>query len=144
VILLDHNVPAHQVEILRKLRLRPQQIGREVGRPEWQDLEEILRYLHRQKLATFVTRDEGFFRRRLCHNNYCIVVVSGPVIETASYVRRFLRHPMFRVKQQRTGKIVRLLPTNILWWKVGLESRQHLSWGFDSRRKGRSLPEVAF
>jgi len=25
-----------------------------VGRPEWQDLEEILRYLHRQKAATFI------------------------------------------------------------------------------------------
>jgi hypothetical protein len=115
VILVDHNIPEHQVEILRRVRLRPQQIGREVGRPEWQDLEEILRYLHRLKSATFITRDEGFFRRRLCHRNYCIVVVSGFVTETAAPVRQFLRHTAFRAKQQRVSKVVRLSPTKIAW-----------------------------
>ena len=137
MILLDHNIPEHQVEILRRARLRPRQIGHEVGRPEWQDLEEILRYLHRLRRATFITRDEGFFRRRLCHNNYCIVVVSSPVVETAVYVRRFLRHPTFRTKQRRTGKVVRLLPTKIMWWEVGMESQQRLSWEFHPRRKGK-------
>ena len=128
MILVDHNIPEHQVEILRRARLRPQQIGREVGRPEWQDLEEILRYLHRRKSATFITRDEGFFRRRLCHRTYCIVVVSGLVTETAVYVRRFLRHTAFRAKQQRVGKVVRLSPTRIAWWEVGVEAQQRLSW----------------
>ena len=128
MILLDHNIPEHQVEALRHARLRPQQIGREVGRPEWQDLEEILRYLHRLKLATFITRDEGFFHRRLCHRNYCIVVVSGPVIETAVYIRRFLRHSAFRTKKQRTGKMVRLSPTQIAWWEVGARLQQRLLW----------------
>ena len=71
MILLDHNIPEQQAEILRRARLQPRQIGREVGRPEWQDLEEILHYLHHLKAATFITRDEGFFRRRLCHSNYC-------------------------------------------------------------------------
>jgi hypothetical protein len=128
VILLDHNIPEEQVELLRRARLRPRQIGREVGRPEWQDLEEILRYLHRLKAATFITRDEGFFRRRLCHSNYCIVIVSGPVIEIAGYIQRFLRHAAFRTKQQRPGKVVRLLPTRILWWAIGVKLRQRLLW----------------
>ncbi len=128
MILLDHNIPEGQVEILRRARLRPQQVGREVGRPEWQDLEEILRYLHRLKAATFITRDEGFFRRRLSHSNYCIVVVSGPVIETAEYIRRFLRHPAFRTKQQRAGKVVRLLPTRILGWEIDVKLQKRLLW----------------
>ena len=115
--------------------MRPQQIGREVGRPEWQDLEEILRYLHRLKSATFITRDEGFFRRRLCHRNYCIVVVSGLVTETAMHVRRFLRHPAFRTRQQRAGKVVRLMPTKIAWWEVGVESQQHLAWSFPWKQR---------
>ena len=139
MILLDHNIPAHQVEILRRARLRPRQIGRDVGRPEWQDLEEILRYLHRLKLATFVTRDEGFFRRRLCHNYYCIVVVSGPVVETAVYIRRFLRHPTFRAKQRRTGKVVRLSSTKIVWWEIGRGSQQRLSWEFHPRERKKRL-----
>lgn len=128
MILLDHNIPEHQVEALRRARLRPQQVGRDIGRPEWQDLEEILRYLHRLKAATFITRDEGFFRRRLCHPNYCIVVVSGPVIETAVYAQRFLRHAAFRAKQQRVGKVVRLSSTRIAWWEIDMESQQRLLW----------------
>ena len=128
MILLDHNIPKGQVEYLRRARLRPQQIGREVGRPEWQDLEEILRYLHRLKAATFITRDEGFFLRRLCHSNYCIVIVSGPVSETAAYIRRFLRHTAFRTKRQRTGKVVRLLATGIVWWATRVKVQQRLPW----------------
>ena len=128
MILLDHNIPKQQTEILRRIRLRPRQIGREVGRPEWQDLDEILRYLHRLKGATFVTRDEGFFRRRLCHSNYCIVIVSGPVIETAGYIRRFLRRPDFRTKRQRNGKVVRLLPTRIVWLEIGVKLQQRVFW----------------
>jgi hypothetical protein len=128
VIPVDHNIPEHQVEVLRRARLRPRQVGRDIGRPEWQDLEEILRYLHRLKSATFITRDDGFFRRRLCHRNYCLVVVSGPVIETAAYVQRFLRHTAFRTKQQRVGKVVRLSSTRIAWWEIGMESQQRLLW----------------
>jgi hypothetical protein len=128
VILLDHNIPKGQAELLRRARLRPQQIGREVGRPEWQDLEEILRYLHRLKAATFITRDEGFFLHRLCHSNYCIVIVSGPVAETAQYIRRLLRHTAFRTKQQRMGKVVRLLPTRIVWWDTRAKFQQRLLW----------------
>ena len=128
MILLDYNIPEHQVEALRRARLRPQQVGRDIGRPEWQDLEEILRYLHRLKAATFITRDEGFFRHRLCHPHYCLVVVSGPVIETAVHVQRFLRHVAFRTRQQRVGKVVRLSSTRIVWWEIGRESQQRLLW----------------
>ena len=139
MILLDHNIPEHQVELLRRTRLRPQQIGREVGRPEWQDFEEILRHLHRLKATTFVTRDEDFFHRRLCHLNYSLVVVSGLVIDTAKDVQRFLRHRDFRIKQQRMGKVVLLSSTSIAWWEIGKESQQRLSWEFlspPSHRRG--------
>ncbi len=44
-----------------------------LGRPEWDDQQEILRYLHR----AFFTRDLGFFRARLCHKNYCLAVIMG-------------------------------------------------------------------
>lgn len=128
MILLDHNIPEHQVELLRRARFRPQQIGREVGRPEWQDFEEILRYLHRLKAPTFITRDEDFFHRRLRHPNYCIVVVSGLVVETTRDVRRFLRHPHFRTKQQRMGKVVRLSSTGVVWWEIGKDSQQRQAW----------------
>jgi hypothetical protein len=128
VILLDHNIPEHQVALLRQARLQPQQIGRDVGRPEWQDFEELLRYLHRLKAITFISRDEDFFHRRLRHPNYCLVVVGGFVVDTARDVRRFLRHSHFRTKRQRMGKVVRLASTGIVWWELGKDSLQRLAW----------------
>jgi hypothetical protein len=128
MILLDHNIPEHQVALLRQARLQPQQIGRDVGRPEWQDFEEILRYLHHLKAATFISRDEDFFHRRLRHSNYCLVVVSGLVIDTARDIRRFLRHPFFRAKRQRMEKVVRLASTGIVWWELGRDALHRHAW----------------
>jgi hypothetical protein len=56
------------------------------------------------------------------------VVVNGPVVETAVYIRRFLRHSAFRTKKQRVGKVVRLSSTKISWWEIGVESQHRLSW----------------
>lgn len=128
MILIDHNVPEHQVVQLQRWGVHCQKIGRDVGREEWQDLDEILRYLHRGRQHTFITRDAGFFRRRLCHANYCIVVIIGPVEETAEYVRRFLRHPSFRTKRQRMGKVVRLSPDKITWWELHAARQQRIAW----------------
>jgi len=77
LIILDHNIPEDQVEQLRRWRIRFQQIGFEVGRPEWDDQQEILRYLHQVKRCTFFTRDLGFFHPRFCHATYCMVVITG-------------------------------------------------------------------
>jgi hypothetical protein len=55
-------------------------------------------------------------------------VVSGPVVETAGYIQRFLRHPAFRTKKQRVGEVVRLSSTKISWWEIGVESQHRLSW----------------
>ena len=128
MILIDHNIPAQQVALLRQAHLRPQQIGRDIGRPEWQDYEEILRYLHRLKAPTFFTRDEDFFRRRLCHQNYCLVFVTGLVIDTAKDIRRFLRFPLFRTKRLRMGKVVRTSSSGIVWWEIGKVSLQREAW----------------
>lgn len=104
MIILDHNIPENQVEQLRLWKIHFKQVGFEVGRPEWDDQQEILRYLHATRKVTFFTRDLGFFRRRLCHPNYCIVLLTVPVEETASYIRRLLRHPRFKTRASRVGK----------------------------------------
>jgi hypothetical protein len=83
VIFLDHNIPEDQAQQLRRRRIHCQQIGFEVGRPEWDDQQEILRFLHAVKQPTFFTRDLGFFRAPLRHANYCIVTLTVPVLETA-------------------------------------------------------------
>ena len=117
MIILDHNIPENQVEQLRHSKIHFRQVGFEVGRPECDDQQEILRYLHATKQATFFTRDLGFFRRRLCHSNYCIVVLSVSVAETAAYIRRLLRHPQLNTRARRSGKVLKLSSGKILMWQ---------------------------
>ena len=86
MIILDHNIPEDQAQQLRRRRVRFRQIGFEVGRPEWDGQKEILRFLHATKQITFFTRDLGFFRTSWSHVNYCLVVLTVPVLETANCV----------------------------------------------------------
>lgn len=128
MIILDHNIPADQARQLRRWRLHFRQIGFEVGRPEWDDRQEILRYLHTAKQVTFFTRDLGFFRRRLCHSNYCLVVLTVPVLETALYIRRLLRHPLLKTRAKRQGKLVKLSTDKISLWHTGQGRPISLAW----------------
>jgi hypothetical protein len=84
--------------------------------------------LHRVKKATFFSRDFDFFKTDLCHSNYSLVVVAAPGKETASFIRRFLRHPKFKTKAMRCGKVIRLSPRIISWWEIGNEQQQDMIW----------------
>jgi hypothetical protein len=64
LIILDHNIPEDQAQRLRRRRVRFRQIGFEVGRPEWDDQQEILRFLHATKQITFFTRATWGFSAR--------------------------------------------------------------------------------
>jgi hypothetical protein len=128
VIILDHNIPENQAQQLRLWKIHFRQIGFEVGRPEWDDQQELLRYLHSTKQSTFFTRDVGFFRRRLCHPNYCIVVITAPVSETAAYIRRLLRNPRFRSRALRAGKVLKVSSRKILLWQGKSASLVGLAW----------------
>ena len=119
MIILDHNIPEDQAQQLRRRRIHFRQIGFEVGRPEWDDLQEILRFLHATKQITFFTRDLGFFRARLCHSNYCLVVLTVPVLETADYIRKVLRHPDFKTRAKRNGKVMKVSTDRITLWETG-------------------------
>jgi hypothetical protein len=128
VIILDHNITEDQVDQLRRWKIHLEQIGVEVGRPEWDDQQEILRYLHRARSATFFTRDDDFFSVRLCHATYCLVFIDAANRETASFIRRFLRHPAFKTKAKRCGKVVKLSPRQVAWYEKGRADRQYLIW----------------
>ncbi len=128
MILLDHNIPENQVELLRARRIRPRQIGFEVGRPEWDDHQEILRYLHQRKQITFITRDLDFYNPRLCHPKYCLVFIACPVLETAKLALQFLGHVKFNSHAKRMGKVVRLSTEQIMWREVNRPAQQTIPW----------------
>ena len=128
MIILDHNIPQNQVEQLRRWKIHFKQIGFEVGRPEWDDQQEVLRYLHATKQSTFFTRDLGFFRRRFSHSGYCIVVLALPINETATYIQKLLRHPRFRSKAKRIGKVIKLSTRKMLMWQGKQKTFTGLPW----------------
>ena len=128
MILLDHNIAEDQAELLRGWRIHFKQIGVEAGRPEWDDLQEILRYLHRLRQPTFFTRDFDFLQPRLRHRNYSLIVVTVPIKQTATFIKRFLRHTEFETKATRCGKVIRISPRIISWWEIGSEQAKDLLW----------------
>lgn len=128
MIVLDHNITKDQAQLLSSWHFHFQRIGVEIGLPSWDDQQEILRYLHHGKQVTFFTRDSDFFRFHLCHNNYCLVVIEMAEVETASAIKRFLRHPAFKTKTRRSGKVIKLSPHNITWWQARHRRRQNLIW----------------
>lgn len=128
MILLDHNIPEDQAEQLRRWHFRFRQIGYGVGRPEWDDQQEILRHLHSVKRVTFFTCDLGFFHPKFCHSNYSLVVISSHFLETASLIRRFLRHSEFKTHAMRVGKVVKLSSVKVYWWEIGQNYQQSLVW----------------
>ena len=128
MIVLDHNIPEDQAEQLRRRRTHFRQIEFEVGRPEWDDQQEILRFLHATKQITFFTRDLGFFRAPLRHANYCLVVLTVPVLETAHYVSKLLRHPHFNTRAKRNGKVMKVSTKNINFWEIGRQRQSTARW----------------
>jgi hypothetical protein len=128
VIVLDHNIPTDQAEQLRRRRIHFRQIGFQVGRPEWDDQQEILRYLHAVKQPTFFTRDLGFFRAPLRHANYCLVVLTVPVLETARYISKLLRHTHFNSRAKRKGRVMRISPKSVSFWEIGKQRKTIVHW----------------
>jgi hypothetical protein len=105
--LLDENIPEHQRQLLRGWRIPVRQIGREVGRKGLLD-DAIISLLHHLPRPTFFTRDEGFYQQALCHRAYCLVYLAVGQYEVASFIRRFLQHPMFVSHAKRRGTVVRV------------------------------------
>jgi len=128
VIILDHNIPEDQAQSLHRRRIHYRQIGFEIGRPEWDDQQEILRYLHATKQITFFTRDLGFFRAPLRHANYCLVALTVPVLETADYIAKFLRHPHFNTRAKRNGKVIKVSTKSINFWAIGRQQHGTVRW----------------
>lgn len=124
---LDENIPDGQRQLLRSWRIPVRQIGHEVGRQGMKD-EEIVPFLHELRSVTFFTRDLGFYRRRLCHADYCLVCLAVSHYEAASFIRRFLRHSAFKTQARRMGKVIRVTHTGIRVWQLHAEKEEELMW----------------
>jgi len=125
--ILDENIPESQRQLLRNWRIHIRQIGYEVGRKGMKD-EEIIPFLHQIRKATFFTRDLGFYERRLCYSNYCIVCLAVGQYEAASFTRRFLRHPIFSIQAKRIGVVVQVSHIGMRVWRLHAEREEEVKW----------------
>ena len=127
MIVLDENLIENQCQLLKKWRIRFQQIGFHIGRPGMKD-EEIISLLHGLSQATFFTRDDDFFDKDLCHPNYCLVFLAVKKDEAASFIKRFLRNHNFASKSKRMGKVVRVAHAVISFYEKGQDEKEVADW----------------
>jgi hypothetical protein len=127
VNILDENIVADQVKILRKWGIPLRQISYDVGYKGLQDTD-IIPVLHHLHQPTFFTRDLDFYKRELCHARYCLVYLSVLQIEVAKYVRRVLRHPAFNTAAKRMGTIIRAAPTGLTVWRLYADQESAVAW----------------
>ena len=125
--ILDENIIDNQRRQLSSWRIRVHQIGFEVGRKGMKD-REIIPFLHQLKQPTFFTRDDDFYERKLCHTGYCLVYLHIRKAEVATFVRRVLRHPAFKTKAKRMGKVIRASHVGMSVWDLHAEKEEHLNW----------------
>lgn len=101
-------------------------VGVGFGQAGWLD-EHLLSALHGSG-KTFHTRDQGYYKRRHCHSSYCLVYYDVPAPETAIYIRRLLRHPLFDTHAKRMGKVIKVTPRRIEFWKVRAARKERTEW----------------
>jgi len=128
VNIIDENIDYFQRERLTSLKIRFRQIGIEIGHSGMKDMEEIIPLLHSLRRPTFFTRDNDFYKPRLRHSRYCPVYLDMSLDEAADYIRRFLRHRLFRTQTQRMGKVIRISSTGLTYWQAGSERTRTVKW----------------
>jgi hypothetical protein len=127
VIILDENIPESQWQLLRSWRIRALLIGRDISEKGIKD-ENLAGLLIQQRRPTFVTRDEGLYSRKLCHARYCLVYLAVRPNESASFVRRFLRHPRLNTRARRLGAVIRVSSAGLQMWRLHETRESVLSW----------------
>ena len=125
--ILDENIIASQRQRLRSWRMRVRQIGVDIARKGLQD-EEIIPFLHHLRRPTFFTRDRGFYRREVCHQQYSLVCLEVAPEEVAIFVRRVLRHPGLNTQAKRLGIVVRVSHRGLGLWRLHAQEEEVLLW----------------
>jgi hypothetical protein len=127
VNILDENLTRNQRELLEAWRIPVKQIGFNIGHSGMQD-GEIMPLLIGRRRSTFFTRDDDFYDARLCHRSVCLVYLAVNMNEAAAFVRRFLRHPDFRIYSKRLGKVIRVSNRGISFWEINDARHRRVDW----------------
>ena len=110
--ILDEDICADQRELLRQHRIAVRQIGHDIAQKGMKD-QAVFPFLHQLRCSTFFTRDRGFYDRRFCHREYCLVWLDVDKRQVGDYIRRVLRHPRLSTQAKRMGTVIRVSSTGL-------------------------------
>jgi len=82
------------------------------------------------RTPTFITIDRGFWDRRLCHPDYCILYFDRAKNEQQllpGQLRRLFRLPEFRTRAARMGKVASVRQDAVSYWEFGASHVAKLS-----------------
>jgi hypothetical protein len=98
-------------------------------------IPEILLTLRK---PTFITIDQGFWDRRFCNAGYSILCFALRLDQRQllpELLRDLLRHPEFRTRATRMGKVARIGITSVAFWQFHVRGLRRFAW----RESGGSL-----
>ena len=127
MLVLDENVPAAQRQLLREWRIRFRTVGVDTAVSGTED-ENLIPILHRLSGPTFFSLDRDFYRPGLAHASYCLVWLNVRGREAASFIRRFMRHPLFNTQAKRVGSVVRVHPAGVQYRRSSARRWQSAEW----------------
>lgn len=127
MILLDENIVANQLRLLRSWRIRAVSVQEAFGRSGLSD-SALLAVMRRAGYATFFSRDRDFFEPRLRDPRLCVVWLNVEQGESATFVRRALRHRALRTKRSRMGCVVRVAHVGLFVWKPKANEPEAIAW----------------
>ncbi len=124
---IDENISNVQVDVLKGWRIPVRQIGSDIG---WKGMSDtdIISLLCRLRRRIFFTRDNDFYKRSLCHSQYCLVYMGIEQFEVAFFVRRLLHHYEFDAQAKRMGTVIRLSPSGLTVWRLHAEKEISFTW----------------
>ena len=127
MLLLDENITIDQFQLLEQWKIKVRQIGVDFETKGIKD-EQIITTLHQHKGILLLTRDNDFFLKSNCHNNYSIAYFEVKLSETAFFIRKFLSFPLFQYNKQRLGKVFKINQSCIQYWEMNKEEITMIGW----------------
>src|SRR5258708_16672019 len=85
---------------------------------------------------TFLTIDQGFWSRRWCNPNYCVLYFalrSDQQARIPDLLRRLMRLPEFQTQSRRNGKIAIVCLESVEYWQWQMTDPQRITWKADPK-----------
>jgi hypothetical protein len=103
--------------------------------------ERVPVVLRTLQTPTFITIDEGFWKRTWRDRRYCIIFFAlrhDEQADIAPLLRQLVRLPEFRTRAARMGKVASVSRDSVRWWQIGDEVEHRFRWRRALRRpRGR-------